>query len=103
MTKPRALRVIEISAPAWSDQPVKMREPTLRAWREASRLGDDQDRTIALLGFSVLGDDGEGVGKEAFDDAPLAAFAQLAKHLPELLGEVADAGPLIPPNGSPTA
>jgi hypothetical protein len=98
------LREIEVSAPAWSDKPVRMREPTIKAWREASRAGDDQDRTIALLGFVVLDENGKPVGVAAIEAAPLAAFGQLAKHLPVLIGEAEEEpGPLTPTSGSSTA
>lgn len=98
------LREIEVSAPAWSDQPVRMREPTIKAWREASRSGDDQDRTIALLAAVVLGDDRKPVGLAAIEAAPLAALGQLAKHLPGLLGVAEEEpGPLPPTSDSSTA
>lgn len=102
MSKRTPLRVIAVDAPAWSDAPVTMREPSIALWRSVSKIEDDGDRTLALLADMVLDDEGKPVGREQIDEAPLAALAQLAKHIPALLGEGESASPLNPTTSSTT-
>ena len=83
----RALREIEVLCPSWSSEPVRMREPTVRDYMRTKDAKDEQERTISLLGTSVLGADGKPVGESAILDAPIAALGQLSFQLSKLLGE----------------
>lgn len=95
------LRVIEIDAPAWAEGKTKMREPRIRDYNAAAAASNDQEKTVKLLGCMVLDDDGKPVGEEAILDAGLSALAQLAKHVPGLLGDE-QSGPLDQGSGSST-
>lgn len=102
MSPRKGLREITVHCPAWSDDPIIMREPSVRVWRDAQKETLDQDRTIAILAAIVLGQDGKPVGVEPILDAPLAALGQLAIHVPGLLGEGTSDVPLTPQTASTT-
>jgi hypothetical protein len=103
-TKPknrRALREILVKVPAWAEGETRLREPSVRVYLAASKIEDEQERTVILLGDMVLDDEGNPVGRDAILDAPVVALAQLSGHIPGLLG--VEASPLDPPKGSATA
>jgi hypothetical protein len=97
----RALRTIEVECPALSDEPVRLREPRVRDFIEAQKAKTDEDRTVALLGAMVLGEDGEPVGRDAILDFPAVALLALTGHIGPLVGE-GEPAPLAPKNDSGT-
>lgn len=98
----KPLRTITVPAPSWSDEPVKMREPTIAEWRRISAVGDDQERTIQMLGIMVLGEDGNSVGLAEVEAAGVTVLTDLAKHIPGLIGQGSSDDPLKKPTDSTT-
>lgn len=81
----RVLREIEVICPAWSPDPVRIREPTVRDYMRTKNAKDDQERSLIFLANMVLDANGNPVGDEAIMDAPLAALAQLSSHVNALI------------------
>jgi len=101
-----ARRTIEVACPSWSETPVTLIEPTVRDYLLANKATDDQERAVILLGAAVLDDSGKPIGKEAILNASVAAFSELASHLPTLLSATkvkeGEEDPLAPKSNSST-
>jgi hypothetical protein len=89
-TARRVLREIEVLCPAWSPDPVRIREPTVRDYMRTKGAKDDQERSLIFLASMVLDANGNSVGEEAIMDAPLAALSQLSSHVNGLIEGTAE-------------
>jgi hypothetical protein len=92
-----SLRKITVECPAWSPEPVTLREPRVRDYMAIRNIVDEQEKTVHLLAAMVLDEKGDPVGLEAIMDAPMLALTQLSEHVNKMLGGE-DNGPLTTPS-----
>jgi hypothetical protein len=83
----RALKTITVDCPEWSDVPVVMREIRVKDYLAAMKIVDEEERSVFLLGATVLGPDDKPVGVEVIMEAPVTVLMALALHVPRLLGQ----------------